>query len=168
MESLSKNKTSSSSSLGKSVRMVNTMKHKGIAAQNSAIYNSNNQKMIEPQLSTRNAPIQSHFVAENSGQAILRDLPITNNLQKSGEQLHAKIDRQNSFALYGNHASKRQMASGFGHKLSFPHQHHLNVLKQQRGGIVADGSSTAEAFCARQSNDTDILKARPSTSTRLA
>ena len=42
------------------------MKHKGITAQNSAIYNSNNQKMVEPQLSTRNAPSQSHF-GEHTG-----------------------------------------------------------------------------------------------------
>lgn len=52
--------------------------------------------------------------ATNGGQAILRDLPITNNLQKSGD-IHCKVDRQNSFVLYGN----RKVPSGttsFGHK----------------------------------------------------
>ena len=59
--------------------------------------------MVEPQLSTRNnAPAQSHFGAATAseqpgaGGAILRDLPI-HNLQKSGEGLTGKVDRQNSF-----------------------------------------------------------------------
>jgi len=66
MESLSKqhHKVQSSSSLGKSVRINGNMKHK-----NPAIYNSNNQKMVEPQLSTRNnAPAQSHFGAASTSE----------------------------------------------------------------------------------------------------
>ena len=82
IESLSKQQKHkhSSSSIGKQVRM-------GVRsgnAKNQAIYNSNNQKMVEPQLSTRNAPNHSHFAPgmsdQPSGQAILRDLPISLSL----------------------------------------------------------------------------------------
>ena len=93
------------------------MKHKTITTQNPAIYNSNNQKMVEPQLSTRNAPPQAHFGAtstEHAAQAILRDLPIHHNLQKSGEFAHGKVDRQNSFALYGNQNKRGGTAISFG------------------------------------------------------
>jgi len=45
-----------------------------------------------------------------SGAAILRDLPVQNNLQKSGD-LHCKVDRQNSFVLYAN--NKRGGPSNF-------------------------------------------------------
>ena len=84
-------------------------------AKNSMIYNSNNQKMVEPQLSTRNAPNHSHFAPgmneyPSSGQpAILRE--VSNNLQKSGDIVHSKVERQNSFALHGN---KQRGASSFG------------------------------------------------------
>ena len=81
IESLSKQHKSqhSSSSLGKAVRLG---KHK-MSGQNSAIYNSNNQKMVESQLSTRNnnAPgpsqhfaLHQHDHTTSSGQAPLRDL----------------------------------------------------------------------------------------------
>ena len=47
-----------------------------------------------------NAPNHAYFAASSNtnestvpgGQAILRDLPITNNLQKSGD-IHCKVDR---------------------------------------------------------------------------
>ena len=97
---------------------MNSIKHKiggssttsGLQAQNPAIYNSNNQKMVEP-LSNRaaNAPNHAYFAASghtneqqmaqsgpmttatNGGQAILREVPL--NLQKSGEIHHCKVDR---------------------------------------------------------------------------
>lgn len=84
--------------------------------------------MVEP-LSNRaaNAPNHAYFAANqhtanneqqpsavasgsNGGQAILRDLPITNNLQKSSD-VHCRVDRQNSFVLYGNRKGP------IGHKL---------------------------------------------------
>ena len=72
---------------------MGSIKHK-MSGQNPALYNSNNQKLVEPQLSTRNGQNQAYFAGSgvNEPQAILRDLPITNNLQKSGE-LHSKVDR---------------------------------------------------------------------------
>ena len=159
------------------MRIVGSMKHKGIAAQNSAIYNSNNQKLAEPQLSTRNAPAQQHFGAqqqssEHGGCPILRDLPIGNhNLQKSGEPMHSKVDRQNSFALYP-HQGKRtgggSMAGTFGNKLTTHQQHQINQLKSRVGGTTVESGGTAEGFHAREPNETHTMKARPSTSTRLA
>ena len=142
-------------------------------AKNQAIYNSNNQKMVEPQLSTRNAPNHSHFAPgmsdQPSGQAILRDLPISNNLQKSGDIVHSKVDRQNSFALYGN---KRAGATSFGHKLMAPQQNvQITGLKQRTfEGQAAggNGNSAGDGFHAREPNETSLMKARPSTSIRLA
>lgn len=51
---------------------------------NPAFYNSINQKIVDPQMSTRNAPHQSNFVAGNIDGAPLRDLNSI-NLLKSGE-----------------------------------------------------------------------------------
>ena len=91
---------------------MNSIKHHKLATgnlqqapTNPAIYNSNNQKMVEP-LSNRaaNAPNHAYFAASSNEQmqhqqatngqaAILREMPITNNLQKSGGELHCKVDR---------------------------------------------------------------------------
>ena len=95
---------------------IGSMKQK-----NPNFYNSNHQKMAEPLPSTRNnAPGQNGFAASTGehGQTILCDLPINHNLQKSGE--HGKVDRQNSFALYG-YNSKRGGLNTLGHKQT-PHE----------------------------------------------
>jgi len=144
-----------------------------MSGQNSAIYNSNTQKIVEPQLSTRNAPNHSHFVAginEHSVQAPLRDLPITNNLQKSGDLVHCKVDRQNSFALYGN---KRGGTTSFGQKLVTQQTVQINGIKPRgiEGGNIHQTnnvSTTGEGFNAREPNETSLMKTRPSTSIRLA
>lgn len=93
------------------------MKHKA----GSAIYNSNNQKIAEPQLSSRNnnVPALNHFagsINNASGQAtILSELPVPTNLQKSGEVPHSKVDRQNSFVLHGKRSGT---AATLSHKLA--------------------------------------------------
>ena len=50
--------------------------------------------------------------------AILREMPISNNFQKSGGEMHCKVDRQNSFVWQGN---RKGVAGGglpnFGHGL---------------------------------------------------
>ena len=143
-----------------------------MTGQNSAIYNSNTQKIAEPQLSTRNAPNHSHFNAginDHTVQAPLRDLPISNNLQKSGDLIHCKVDRQNSFALYGN---KRGGTSSFGQKLVTQQSVHINGVKSRgiEGGNTHNtnnASTTGEGFNARESNES-TMKARPATSIRLA
>jgi len=77
--------------------------------------------------------------------------------------MHRQIDRQNSFALYGNSA-KRQMAANFGQKIGTQQPVQINALKQR----VVEANHTTENFHAREPNDTHLMKARPSTSTRLA
>ena len=98
-------------------------------SKNPALYNSNNQKMVDPQLSSRNAPNQSNFVAGNSdiSNAPLRDLPI--NLQKSGDLEHNKVNRQASFALYPGKRSS-----------NFPHQK-LAQNSMQPGSIRTRGEA---------------------------
>ena len=99
------------------------MKQKA-GGHNPAIYNSNNQKMCESHSSrNNNAPNNHHFGSgvneQQDGRAVLGGLPINNTqLQKSGE-LHTKVDRQNSFVLYGGGLNKSGQRSGtlhFGHK----------------------------------------------------
>ena len=78
IDTLSKHKAQhSSSSIGKSFRQGSI--NKKLSGQNSAIYNSNNQKMVEPQLSTRNAPQNPGYMAsmnDTSGQGVLREMPV--------------------------------------------------------------------------------------------
>lgn len=50
--------------------------------------------------SARNAPNHSLFMAGMPGQQVpLQEVPLNENLQKSGE--NNKIEKQHSFALYG-------------------------------------------------------------------
>lgn len=89
--------------------MRNSMKQK----QGSAIYNSNNQKMADSQLSSRNANAPSHSLFgasssnNNNGGQILSELAMNNNLQRTGEMPHhCKVDRQNSFVLHNNNVKR--------------------------------------------------------------
>ena len=60
-------------------------------------------------------------MSEQDGRSVLGGLPISNNLQKSGDN-NNKVDRQNSFVLYGAHKSARSGTMTFGHKISAQHQ----------------------------------------------
>ena len=110
----------------------------------------------------------------NSGQADqapLREMQL-NDLQKSGELGQAKMDRQNSFVLYGKQrAQNMSMTVHSGHNGSkLAHSgsngtHHFGGTKldSKRGDHVM-----AETFHAREPNETSIMKARPSTTIRMA
>ena len=112
----------SSSSLGKSVRSNGNHLHKLGSQQSAMRYNSNNQKMAEALQSTRNLPSHNVFAASSmnestgGGQAILQEMPINNLNQRSGEQGHPKVDRQNSFVVYNN-GNNRRTTGSFGFKM---------------------------------------------------
>ena len=79
-------------------------------------------------------------------------MPINENLQKSGE--NNKTERHNSFALYGKRNGLLQ-----GSK-SGNHQNQINQYKREQ--------SNADNILPREPNETTIMKARPSTSFRVA
>ena len=116
--------------------------------QNSSSYNSQ-QRGVEPQISARNAPNHSLFMAGMPGQQVpLQEMPLNENLQKSGE---TGIERHNSFALYG----KRNGTSN-------------NSKAQQNGFAAVKRDQNGETLPPREPNETTIMKARPSTSFRVA
>jgi len=77
-------------------------------------------------------------------------MPLNENLQKSGE--NHKIERHNSFALYG----KR---NGVMNNSKTGQQNGFNAMKREQNG---------ETLLPREPNETTIMKARPSTSFRVA
>ena len=115
----------SSSSIGKSIRLG--IKHKVGQAISTAMYNSNHLtsgKQNEGLPSARNAGTRENhsiFVSGiangvlNSGnQAPLREVQLNNDGSQKTNEIHAKIDRQNSFALYGNSKARGQSGSSTG------------------------------------------------------
>ena len=78
----------------------------------------------------------------------LQEMPLNENLQKSGD--NHKIERHNSFALYG----KRNGT--------------MNNTKQQSGFNGLKRDQNGDTLLPREPNETTIMKARPSTSFRVA
>lgn len=78
-------------------------------------------------------------------------------MQINSQMVGSKVERQNSFALYG---TKRNAPNFGSHKMSQPVYLQLQGLRRESTGDAA--------FHVREPNDTAIMKARPATSIRVA
>lgn len=80
-----------------------------------------------------------------------------------------KVDRQNSFALYGNNSKRACLSNGLASKLPGQAQMQIQGMKPRtvQSGAPQHGpqpGQVGERFNAQAPNDTSLMKPRPGTS----